>query len=127
TFDYEILSERLRESAFLLNNLKVELIDEREDIEEEYEYPDGLQSFINYLNEDKETLHDVVSIDGKQAGFEVDFAFQFNDGFTESMLSFVNHVRTNDGGTHEAGARAAVTRTINDYARRNEFLKEKDK
>lgn len=126
-FDFEILSERLRESAFLLKGLQVELIDERNDVTEAYHYPEGIKSFVAYLNEDKDVLHDVTDFAGEQSGFEVEFAFQFNDGYAESMLSFVNHVRTKDGGTHEIGARTAITRTVNDYARRNEFLKDKDK
>lgn len=126
-FDFETLSERLRESAFLLKGLHIELIDERRDQHEKYLYPDGLKSFITYLNEDKEVLHDVVSFEGEDGNYETEFSFQFNDGYSENMLSFVNHVRTEDGGTHEVGARSAITRTFNDYARRNDFLKEKDK
>lgn len=126
-YDEEIISERLREAAFLLKGLKIELRDERKDIRESYEYPDGLKSFVDYINEDKDTLHPVVFFDGEQNGIEVDFAFQFNDGYAESMLSFVNNVRTKDGGTHESGARSAITRMFNDYARKNQFLKEKDK
>lgn len=127
TFDFELLSERLRESAFLLKGLQIKLIDERDERYEEYLFPDGLKSFVDYLNEDKDVLHEVVSFEGEQNEFELDFSFQFNDGYAETMLSFVNHVRTEDGGTHEVGARTAITRTFNDYARRNEFLKEKDK
>ncbi|WP_164668876.1 DNA topoisomerase IV subunit B [Virgibacillus doumboii] len=126
-YNFETLSERLREAAFLLKGLKVELIDERDQIKEEYQFPDGLESFVTYINEEKDTLHQVVSFEGEQQGIEVDFAFQFNDGFVESMLSFVNHVRTKDGGTHESGARTGITRTFNDYARKNNLLKEKDK
>ncbi|PAV29588.1 DNA topoisomerase IV subunit B [Virgibacillus profundi] len=126
-YNYETLSERLRESAFLLKGLKIQLVDKRNDEKEVYEYPDGLESFVSYLNEEKDALHPVVSFEGEQQGIEVDFAFQFNDGYAESMLSFVNHVRTRDGGTHESGARAAITRTFNDYARRVALLKEKDK
>ncbi|MFC2946911.1 DNA topoisomerase IV subunit B [Virgibacillus sediminis] len=127
TYNFETLSERLRESAFLLKGLKIELEDKRTGDKELYEYPDGLESFVAYLNEEKDTLHEVVSFEGEQQGIEVDFAFQFNDGYAESMLSFVNNVRTKDGGTHESGARAAITRTFNEYARRTALLKEKDK
>lgn len=127
TYDYETISERLREAAFLLKGLTIELKDERHDVLAEYHYPDGLISFVQYLNEEKDTLHEVVSFEGEQQGTEVDFAFQFNDGYAESMLSFVNHVRTRDGGTHESGARTAITRVFNDYARRAGLLKEKDK
>jgi len=126
-FDLDIISERLRESAFLLKGLRIELKDERADVEENFEYPNGLESFIHYLNEEKDSLHDVIFFEGEQQGIEVEFAFQFNDGYAETMLSFVNHVRTKDGGTHESGARAAMTRTFNDYARKTEILKDKDK
>ncbi|SHF54276.1 topoisomerase-4 subunit B [Ornithinibacillus halophilus] len=127
TFDRETLSERLREAAFLLKGLKIELVDERTEEHEEYEYPEGLKSFVRYLNEEKDILHDVVFFEGEQLDIEVEFAFQFNDGYAESMLSFVNHVRTKDGGTHESGARSAITRIFNDYARRASLLKEKEK
>ena len=126
-FDLEIISERLRESAFLLKGLRIELKDERANIKETFEYPNGLESFIHYLNEEKDSLHDVVYFEGTQQDIEVEFAFQFNDGYAETMLSFVNHVRTKDGGTHESGARAAMTRIFNDHARKTDLLKEKDK
>ncbi|WP_311200301.1 DNA topoisomerase IV subunit B [Oceanobacillus sojae] len=126
-FNFETISERLRESAFLLKGLKIELKDEHSGEQQVYEYPEGLQSFVEWLNEEKDVLHPVVSFEGEQSEIEVEFAFQFNDGFAENMLSFVNHVRTRDGGTHEFGARAAITRTMNDYARRAGLLKEKDK
>lgn len=127
TFDIEIIAERLRESAFLLKNLEIEIIDERTDYHEVFYYPDGVKSFIQYLNEGKDTVMDVVAFEGNQNGFELDFAFQFNDGYAENMLSFVNHVRTKDGGTHEIGARSAITRAVNEYARKQSLLKDKDK
>lgn len=126
-YNFETLSERLREAAFLLKGLKIELVDQRDNAIEVYEYPDGLESFVAYLNEEKDTLHPVISFEGEQQEIEVDFAFQFNDGYSESMLSFVNHVRTKDGGTHESGARTAITRIFNEYARKSGVLKEKDK
>ncbi len=126
-YQFEMLSERLREAAFLLKGLKIELSDQRDGKEESYQYPDGLESFVAYLNEEKDTLHPVVSFEGEQQEIEIDFAFQFNDGYAESMLSFVNNVRTKDGGTHESGARTAITRVFNEYARKTNILKEKDK
>lgn len=128
-FQFDTLSERLRESAFLLKGFKITLEDEREDREqkETYYYENGIEEFVKYLNEEKDTLHNVVSFEGEQNGIEMEFAFQFNDGFSENILSFVNNVRTKDGGTHEAGARAAMTRTFNEYARKSSLLKEKDK
>src|SRR5690625_1838638 len=126
-FDYEIIVERMREAAFLLKDLTIVITDERSESTETFTYPDGIVSFVNYLNEDKKTLHDIVAFQNEQDDIHVDFAFQFNDGYTEHMLSFVNHVRTIDGGTHESGARSAMTRTINDYARRHQLLKKNDK
>lgn len=126
-YSFETISERLREAAFLLKGLRIELTDERTEENEVYEYPDGLKSFVHYLNEDKDALQEVVFFEGEQLEIEVEFAFQFNDGYSENMLSFVNHVRTKDGGTHESGAKAAITRCFNEYARRTGALKEKDK
>ncbi|MGP4041186.1 DNA topoisomerase IV subunit B [Gracilibacillus sp. D59] len=127
-FQFDILAERLREAAFLLKGITIDLIDERnEGKEETFHYPDGLKEFVSYLNEEKDALHDVVAFEGEHQEMELDFAFQFNDGFAENILSFVNNVRTKDGGTHESGAKAAITRVVNDYARKVNLLKEKDK
>ncbi|MFJ6411890.1 DNA topoisomerase IV subunit B [Terribacillus saccharophilus] len=127
SYNFDTLAERLREAAFLLKGVAFHIVDKRSDKEETYLYPDGLQSFVDYLNEEKDTLHPVVAFEGEQQDIEVFFAFQFNDGYTETMLSFVNNVRTKDGGTHEAGAKSGMTRVFNEYARRNNLLKEKDK
>ena len=127
TYNYNTLSERLRESAFLLKGMKIELIDERHDQQELFYYENGIEAFVAYLNEEKDTLHPVVSFEGMQNDIELDFAFQFNDGYSENILSFVNNVRTKDGGTHEVGAKTALTRAFNDYARKMGMLKEKDK
>ncbi|BAB05859.1 DNA topoisomerase IV subunit B [Halalkalibacterium halodurans] len=126
-FNVETLSERLREAAFLLKGLKIELVDLRDDTKEVFHYEDGIKAFVEYLNEDKETLHPVVFFNGESNGIEIEFAFQFNDGYTENVLSFVNNVRTKDGGTHELGAKTAMTRAVNEYARKAKLLKEKDK
>jgi len=126
-FNFETLCERLRESAFLMKGMKIELIDERNQSQEIFYYENGLQAFVQYLNEERDALHEVVSIEGKQNGIEVDFAFQFNDGYSENILSFVNNVRTKDGGTHEVGTKTAMTRVFNEYARKVGLLKEKDK
>lgn len=126
-FNYEVICERLQESAFLIQGLKIEVIDERHDLHNVYQYENGIKAFIDYLNEGKDTLHPVVSFHGTHNEIEVDFAFQFNDGYSETFLSFVNNVRTNDGGTHEAGAKSSFTRVFNEYARKVGLLKEKDK
>ena len=107
--------------------MKIELIDERHDQHELFHYENGIEAFVTYLNEEKDTLHSVVSFEGEQNGIELDFAFQFNDAYSENILSFVNNVRTKDGGTHEVGAKTALTRAFNDYARKTGMLKEKDK
>lgn len=128
SFHYEWLEDRLREAAFLLNGLKIELVDLRGDGKKElFHYEDGLEAFVAYLNEGKETLTPVIHFKGEQHGIEIEYAFQFNDGYTENILSFVNNVRTKDGGTHELGAKAGMTRAINEYARKAQLLKEKDK
>ncbi|MEC1473485.1 DNA topoisomerase IV subunit B [Bacillus haynesii] len=127
TFNFETLSERLRESAFLLKGLKIELIDERDHTKETFLYENGIEAFVAYLNEEKDAFSEVVSFEGEHNGIEVDFAFQFNDGYSENILSFVNNVRTKDGGTHEFGAKTAMTRAFNEYARKVALLKEKDK
>lgn len=127
TYNYETLCERLRESAFLLKGMKIEIIDERHGLHEVFHFENGIEAFVEYLNEEKDVLHSVVSFEGEQNGIEVDFAFQFNDGYSENVLSFVNNVRTKDGGTHEAGAKTAMTRIFNEYARKVNLLKEKEK
>ncbi len=126
-FNYDTLSERLRESAFLLKGMKITIVDERHDVQDEFCYDSGIKAFVDFLNEEKDVLHEVVSIEGEQQGIEVDYAFQFNDGYSENILSFVNNVRTKDGGTHEVGAKSAMTRAFNDFARKVNILKEKDK
>jgi topoisomerase IV subunit B len=127
TYNFETLCERLRESAFLLKGLKIEIIDDRNDFHEIFHYENGIEAFVSYLNEEKDVLHPVVSFEGSHNGIEVEFAFQFNDGYSENMLSFVNNVRTKDGGTHEVGSKTAMTRVFNDYARKVSLLKEKEK
>ncbi|MFS0863842.1 DNA topoisomerase IV subunit B [Fredinandcohnia sp. 179-A 10B2 NHS] len=127
TYNFETLSERLRESAFLLKGLKIEIIDERNDFQEVFHYENGIEAFVGYLNEEKDVLHPVISFEGEQNRIEVEYSFQFNDGYSENVLSFVNNVRTKDGGTHEAGSKTALTRAFNEYARKIGVLKEKDK
>ena len=127
TYNYETLCERLRESAFLLKGVKIDIYDERNDLHEMFHYENGLEAFVQYLNEEKEVISPIISFEGEQNGIEVDLAFQFNDGYAENLLSFVNNVRTKDGGTHEVGLKTAITRVINEYARKVNLLKEKDK
>ncbi|MDF2699248.1 MAG: gyrB [Haloplasmataceae bacterium] len=126
-FKFEILEERFRESAFLLKGLKIILIDKRIGKTEEYYYENGIEAFVEFLNKDKTPLHNIVDVTGASSTIEVDFAFQYVDSYSENFLSFVNNVKTKDGGTHEIGAKSILTKLVNDFARKNNLLKEKDK
>ena len=126
-WSYETLAERLRESAFLLKGLTIVLTDERTGESETFHYEEGIRDFIQYLNEEKDTLSPVVDFDITVDGVETEFAFQYNDGYSETILSFVNNVRTKDGGTHEVGMKSALTKAFNEYARKVGLLKDKDK
>ena len=126
-FNYDTLAERLRESAFLLKGVKIVLTDERTDTQDIFLFEDGIKEFVSYLNEDKDTLGDVMYFEGQKDGVEVEVAGQYNDGYSENIMSFVNNVRTKDGGTHEAGMKAAWTKAFNEYARKVGLLKDKDK
>ena len=126
-YNFSTISERLMESAFLLKGIKIDLVDERTGKEISYQYDNGLTAFVEYLNYEKETLNEIFNIEGTNNEIEVDVAMQFTSGYQETTLSFVNLVRTGDGGTHETGFRSALTRTFNEYARKYGLLKEKDK
>lgn len=126
-YNFSTISERLMESAFLLKGIKIDLKDERNNKEVTYQYENGLNAFVEYLNYEKETINPIISIEGIANEIEVDIALQFTSGYQENTLSFVNLVRTGDGGSHETGFRAALTRTFNEYARKYGLLKEKDK
>ncbi len=128
-FSFSQIAERAQEDAFLLEGLRLIVRDEREGKEREeiYHYEESLVAFMNYLHEDKEVFHKPISFSGVQNGIKVDCAFQYADEYQENIFSFVNIVRTKDGGTHETGARNAFTKVFNDFARRNGLLKDKDK
>lgn len=128
-YNFNTLAERLRESAFLLKGVKITLTDERTApyTEEEFLYAEGIKEFVEYLNEDKDVLGPVMYFESKKDGIEVEVAGQYNDGYSETIMSFVNNVRTKDGGTHEAGMKAAWTKAFNEYARKINLLKDKDK
>ena len=126
-FSFTTICERMQESAFLLSGLTIEVDDLEDDKHQVYHYEHGLKSFVEYMNEDKKTLHPVVSFSGIKDNIKVDVAFQYTDTYSENLISFVNNVKTSDGGTHEVGFKTALTRVFNDYARNNGYLKAKDK
>ena len=126
-FNANTIRERLRESAFLLKGIEIVFEDLRNNNSEVFKYDNGLEAFVEYLNFDKKPLHPTLNIEGTNNEIEIECALQVTDGYNENMLSFVNMVRTSDGGTHETGLRMALTRIFNEYARKYNLLKEKDK
>ena len=127
TFSFSTICERMQESAFLLKNLTIDVYDEATDRRESYHYEKGLNSFVEYLNTDKKVLHKPYDFQGIKDGINVEVAFQYTESYSENIISFVNNVKTSDGGTHEVGFKTAITRVFNDYARNNGYLKAKDK
>lgn len=128
-YDFDTLATRMRETAFLNKGLKIMLTDERElePRREEYKYAGGIVDFVKYLNESKDTLHHkVIYLEAEGSEGVVEVALQWNTGYSESVLAFANNINTHEGGTHLEGFRTALTRTINDYSRRQGILKEKD-
>lgn len=126
-FSFTTICERMQESAFLLEGLTIEIIDEEDKKQESFCYDSGLKSFVEYINEDKKVLHKVVEFNGIKDDINISVAFQYNESYSENIISFVNNVKTTDGGTHEVGFKSAITRVFNEYARSNGYLKAKDK
>lgn len=129
-FDFEILSSRLRELAFLNKGIAITLTDKREGEErvEKYHYEGGIKEFVSYLNRNKEVLHESpIYVEGEKDGIIAEIALQYNDGYNENLYSFANNIDTIEGGTHLAGFKSALTRAINDYAKRFGHIKDNDK
>ena len=128
-YKYDVVCERAREEAFLLSGIAMVVSDKRnkKNETETYLYEDGLTAFLGYLHEDRNVLMNPVKFSGEASGIQVEAAFQYTDDYQENTYSFVNLVRTGDGGTHEAGFKGAFTKAINDYARKYGLLKAKDK
>ena len=128
-YDYDILKQRLREMAFLTKGLKIVLRDTREGMEREktFHYEGGIREFVGYLNRSKEALYpEIIYCEGQQNGVSVEVAMQHNDSYTENCYGFVNNINTPEGGTHIVGFRNALTKTFNDYARKNKLLKDSE-
>lgn len=129
-FEFEILANRLRELAFLNKGIAITLTDKREDEErfEKYHYEGGIKEFVSYLNRNKEVLHESpIYVEGEKDGIIAEIALQYNDGYNENLYSFANNIDTIEGGTHLAGFKSALTRAINDYAKRFGHIKDNDK
>lgn len=129
-FDYDTLAQRLRELAFLNKGIKIILVDERGEKEkkDEFHYEGGIKSFVTYLNRNKENLHpEPIYVEGAKDDYIVEVALQYNNTYNENIFSFANNIDTIEGGTHLAGFKTALTRVLNDYARRYGYLKENDK
>ncbi|MGM9979399.1 MAG: DNA topoisomerase (ATP-hydrolyzing) subunit B [Clostridium sp.] len=127
-YDFSVLSQRLRELAFLNKGIHITLIDKRDNNKEEFHYEGGIKSFVSYLNRNKETLHqEPIYVEGLKDKVSVEVALQYNDGYTENLFSFANNIDTVEGGTHLVGFKTAITRVFNDYGKKYGYLKENDK
>jgi DNA gyrase subunit B len=127
-FDYDTLATRLRELAFLNRNIRITIEDKRvENRKNEYFYEGGIKSYVEHLNRTKEVIHDEpIYIEGEKDGIAVEISLQYNEGYTSNIYSFANNIHTYEGGSHESGFKMALTRVINDYARKNNMIKESD-
>ncbi|MFJ8514112.1 DNA topoisomerase (ATP-hydrolyzing) subunit B [Lysinibacillus xylanilyticus] len=127
-YEYDILAHRIRELAYLNRGIKITIADEREGEERSttYHYEGGIRSYVEHLNQSKEPIHDPIDVLGEKDGISVEIAMQYNAGFSSNIFSFANNINTYEGGTHESGFKTALTRVINDYARKNGLLKESD-
>ena len=125
-FSFTTICERMQESAFLLSNVTIEVIDEEDNLQAKYHYDNGIVSFVEYMNEEKRTLHQPIHFTSTKNRIEVDIAMQYTDSYNEQLLSFVNNVKTSDGGTHEVGFKTGITKAFNEYAKNNNILKGKD-
>jgi len=126
TFRFETLAQRFREMAFVTRKVKISLVDERKDRQMSFYFEGGISSFVRYMNRNRSALHPVVYANSELESIGIEAAIQYTDSYSESVYSFANTIHTMDGGTHLTGLRSAITRVINDYARRNSLLKDSD-
>lgn len=125
-FNYKMIEERARENAFLIKGIKMEVIDHRSDIREVFQYEKGIGEYVDYLTKDKSVLHKPVYFNGVNNEIEIEVAFQYTKSYSENIISFVNNVRTKDGGTHETGFKSAFTKAFNEYGKKMNLIKERD-
>ncbi len=126
-YDYETLVGRIRELAFLNKGIQITLTDERTDMHDSFHYDGGIVEFVKYLNKTREPLHEQpIYVEGAKDHIHCEVAMQYNDGYSENLYSFANNINTHEGGTHESGFKSALTRIINDYARKMGFVKESE-
>ncbi len=125
-FSYTMVCERMQENAFLTSDLTIEVIDEEDNKSALFHYDNGILAFVEYINDGKMPIHKVIDIHGEKNGIVVDVAMQYTESYNENILSFVNNVKTSDGGTHEIGFKTALTKVFNEYVKSNNLLKGKD-
>ncbi len=126
-FSFTTICERMQECAFLLKGLTVEVIDEEDKKQEIFNYENGLEAFVKYINEDKTPIHNVFHFNSSKEEIDVEVALQYTDSYSENIVSFVNNVKTTDGGSHEIGFKTAITRVFNEYAKENDYIRSKDR
>ena len=126
-YDYDVLQSRLRELAFLNKGIEIVLLDERSDLTNTYKYEGGIVSFVKYLNRNREVMHEnPIFTEGSRDNIQVEIALQYNDSYSENIYSFANNINTHEGGTHESGFKSALTRILNEYARKTNAIKDSD-
>lgn len=126
-YEYEVLQSRIRELAFLNKGIEINLLDERTDVRHSFKYDGGIIEFVKYLNRKREALNEEpIYVEGSKENIQIEVALQYNDSYSESIYSFANNIHTHEGGTHESGFKSALTRILNDYARKSGSIKEND-
>lgn len=127
-YEFDILANRIRELAYLNRGIRITIADEREGQERSttYHYEGGIKSYVEHLNKNKEPIHESIDVSGEKEGISIEIAMQYNNGYSSMILSFANNINTYEGGSHESGFKTALTRVINDYARKNGLIKESE-
>ncbi len=125
-YEYDLLQSRIRELAFLNKGIQITLTDERTGVQNSFHYEGGIAQFVEFLNSKKEAIHEVIYVEGTKDSIQAEIALQYNEGYSENIYSFANNIHTHEGGTHESGFKSALTRVLNDYARKSGAIKDND-